>query len=100
MVSRQGVRLAPIEGLTQAEAVSINERSHRFDGIEKIEDDGTVEFCAESVEVLRAELGYECGRLCPNDAEERANELIARFRAYGRRFGVDFDASGGGPHVL
>jgi hypothetical protein len=86
------VEPAPIDGLTLAEAVEINRRSHRFDGIERIEYDGTVVFCPEAVEALRAELGYVCERLPPDECEARAVELIARFREYAARHGVDFDA--------
>ena len=82
------VRPARIEGLTLAEAIAINERSHRFDGIERIETDGTVIFCPESANVLRIELGYDCDRLAPDESEERAKELIARFREYAERYGV------------
>jgi len=39
---RDGVQPASIEGFTLAEAIAINERSHRFDGIKRIEGDGTV----------------------------------------------------------
>ncbi len=89
IASREGVQPAPIEGLALAEAIVINERSHRFDGIERIEADGTVVFCPEAAEVLRVELGYECERLTPDEAEDRAQELIARFQKYAERYGVN-----------
>lgn len=89
---RQGaIRLAPIEGLSHEEAIAINERSHRFDGIERIEADGTVVFCPGDAEVLRRTLGYDCPRLRPDEAEERAGELIARFREYAASLGVDLE---------
>ena len=88
IVSRSRVQPAPIEGLTLAEAIAINERSHRFDGIERIEADGTVVFCPEAADVLRVELGYDCDQLAPYESEERAKELIARFREYAERYGV------------
>jgi len=80
---------APIEGLSLQEAIDINERSHRFDGVESIEADGTVVFCAQDAEVLRRALGYDCERLRPEESEDRAQELIARFREYATRYGVD-----------
>jgi hypothetical protein len=100
IVSREGFRIAPIKGLTLEDAVSINENSHRFDGIERIEADGTVVFCPEAAEVFRVELGYDCQCLPPQDAEERANELVLRFEEYARRCGVDLKVRGGGSHVL
>jgi hypothetical protein len=91
LASSDGVRPAPIEGLTLQEAIAINERSHRFDGIETIEEDGTAVFVAERAQILRDELGYECERLAPEEAEERAEELIARFKEYARKHGADLD---------
>jgi hypothetical protein len=90
IVGHGDVQPAPIEGLTQEQAIDINERSHRFDGIARIEPDGTAVFCPEAASVLRAELGYDCERLPPGESEARANELIARFRAYAERYGVHF----------
>ena len=91
VVGRGTVQPAPIDGLTLEEAIDINERSHRFDGIERIEADGTVVFCPEAAAVLRDELGYDCARLPPEESEERAKELIARFREYAARHGVKLD---------
>lgn len=89
MVSNRGLKLAPIEGLTLEEAIAINESSHRFDGIERIEADGTVVFCPESSEVLKNAFGYDCQRLSPDESEERAKELIARFKEYAGRHEVN-----------
>jgi hypothetical protein len=89
LVGRAGVRTAPIPDLTLDEAIAINERSHIFDGIERIEDDGTVIFAPRSVEIMRDALDYECDRLPPEEAEARAHELIARFRALAQRHGVE-----------
>jgi hypothetical protein len=91
IANRNGVQPAPIEGLTLAEAIAINERSHRFDGIERIEADGTVVFCPAAADVLRRTLGYDCERLPPGEAEGRAQELMARFRQYAERYGVDLE---------
>lgn len=93
LVGNGEVHLAPIPGLTPEEAIAINERSHPFDGIERVEPDGTVVFVPEAAAVLRRELGYDCSRLPPREAEERAKELMERFRCYARSFGVDLGAA-------
>lgn len=93
LVGNGEVRFAPIPGLTLEEAIAINEKSHPFDGIERIEPDGTVVFVPEAAAVLRRELGYDCSRLSPWEAEERAKELMERFRCYARSFGVDLEAA-------
>jgi NAD(P)-dependent dehydrogenase (short-subunit alcohol dehydrogenase family) len=82
------VQPAPLEGLSLAEAIDINERSHRFDGVERIEADGTVVFCPQDVEVLRNALGCGYERLKPAESEDRARELMARFREFAARHGV------------
>lgn len=94
IVSPRGIQPAPIEGLSLQEAIAINERSHRFDGIERIEADGTVVFGLEAADVLRTELGYDCDRLPPDAAEARGEELIARFREYAGRHGVSLGREG------
>ena len=83
------VELAPIPGLTLDEAISINERSHPFDGIQRIEADGTAVFTPDSAATMKAELGYDCPRLAPDDAFERARELASRFKEYAAQNGVD-----------
>jgi len=90
-VSSGGVRPYPIQGLSLEDAISINERSHRFDGIERIEDDGTAVFVADRAEIMRAELGYDCDRMAPAEAETRAAELIARFKEYAETHGAKLD---------
>ncbi|UCD75776.1 MAG: saccharopine dehydrogenase NADP-binding domain-containing protein [Phycisphaerales bacterium] len=89
LVSRKGIELEPVEGLSLEQAISINERSHRFDNIERIEDDGTAVFTADSVAAFREILGYDCDRLAPDESEDRAVELIARYREFARRHGVN-----------
>ena len=88
IIRGRDVQPAPIEGLSLAEAIDINERSHRFDGVESIEADGTVVFCPQDVNVLRDTLGCNLESLKPAESEDRARELIARFREYAARLGV------------
>ena len=90
LVSKGKVEVAALKGITLKEAVRINELSHRFDGIERIEADGTVVFCSDNVEIFKEELGYDCTRLHPQDALARAEELISRFREYARKYGLHF----------
>jgi hypothetical protein len=79
IVSRAGVRVAPVPGLTRDEAIAINEQSHRFDGVERIEPDGTVVFVDESADILAETLGYDCRRLPVADVPDRAEELLRKF---------------------
>jgi hypothetical protein len=85
---QEGVRLAPIEGLSREEAVRINRAAHRFDGIDRIEEDGTVVFREDPIRLMSETIGYECHRLHPDEAEDRADELIQRFEEYASLWGV------------
>ncbi len=89
LVADGKIDLAPIEGLTAEEALAINEASHRFDGIEAIESDGTARFTDTVTGIMREELGFDCPSLHPEEADERGRELIMRFREYAVRLGVD-----------
>lgn len=88
------IELAQIPDLETEAAIAINEQSHPFDGIQRIEKDGTAVFMPESVETMRMELGYECSRLPPGEAPERGRELAARFEEYAARHGVDLGRVG------
>ncbi len=85
---RSGVTPLPIPGLNPRDAIAINERSQPYDGIERIEPDGSVVFAAESVQALKDTLGYDCVRLAPDEIDAKAEELTARFREYGEGLGV------------
>jgi hypothetical protein len=68
-------------GITLEEAVAINETAQRGDGIEKVEDDGTVVYTENAVHVLKEVLDYDLAPLRFDECDERARELIARFKA-------------------
>ena len=91
VVGNGRVRPRSLPDLSLGEAVQINERSHPFDGIHAIEQDGTTLFEPATVQVLREELGYDCKSLPPHEAAERSRELIARFREYAQSWGVDLE---------
>jgi hypothetical protein len=84
------IEIADIRGITLKEAVRINEQSHRYDGIERIENDGTIVFSSKSLEIFQEELGYGASHMPPFAAREYAVELITRFREYAGKFGVHF----------
>ena len=79
-----------IDGLSLSGAIHINEQSHKFDGIERIEKDGSVVFTENVVTTARDELGFNCSRLEPHEVETRAQELLSKFQAYAKGFGMVF----------
>jgi hypothetical protein len=90
LASRSGVTVPEIDGLSLSDAIRINEQSHKFDGIERIEKDGSVVFTEKVVAVARDELGFNCIPLNPHEVETRAQELLSKFQAYAKRFGMRF----------
>ena len=83
VASNSGVELALGE-FSEAQAVAVNEASHRFDGIETIETDGTVVINPERAEILREQIGYHAERITIGDVEAQAVELTERFRQYAK----------------
>jgi len=88
LVNRAGIRLAPIDGLRPEQAVGINETAQRYDGIDHIDADGTVSFEEGASRILKDTMGYDCRKLHPDEAEDRADELIRCFSEYALRYGV------------
>lgn len=83
------VRPAPIEDLDLEDAVRLNQDSHRFDGIERIEEDGTVVFTGRVRAAMAEVLDFDCPWLAPDEAAARGAELRERFAAYANRHGAD-----------
>ncbi len=93
LVGGGSVRPEPIDGLSFEEAIRLNERSHPFDGIERIEPDGTAVFTGRVCEAMRDTLGFDCPRLAPSEAAGRGEELRERFERYAAGHGVDLSAA-------
>ena len=66
-------------GLTEAQAVAINDRAARFDGVDRIEADGTVVYTAEARAAME-HLGYRCEAVGFDDLRERCEELQGLYR--------------------
>ena len=81
-VSRKGVDVLLPDDLTLEEAIRINEDSQRFDGIEKIDEDGTVYFTDREMSILKETFSYECKRMPLSEVEDRAKELQAKFAEF------------------
>ena len=73
------VSLALPEGIDLATAKQINDEGARFDGIERIDADGTVHFRSENAEPLRRYLGYDAAPLRLAESRARSVELMQRF---------------------
>jgi len=83
--SEGGTVVLPAD-LTLEEAVRINEEGQRFDGIDRIDDDGTVHFVAKHMAIMKNMLGYECKLMKLEDTEEQYKELDRKFKAFAAKY--------------
>lgn len=85
-IHRDGGRVDLPGGLTLQEAVRINEDCQRADGIDRIDDDGTVHFTEREMSVMRRLLGYDCPSMKLGDCAEWADELGRKYREFAAKF--------------
>jgi hypothetical protein len=71
------------------QAMRINEEGQKIDGIEKIEeieDDGTVVYTENAVNLMKEVFGYDCRRIKVEESEEKAREFNSLYREYNKKF--------------
>lgn len=92
-VRLQGRRLEVerFDGMSLEQMIEINQRSLPFDGLEAIRNDGTVVLTPSSAEIMKKKLGYDGLEFKPDEAGERADELIERFRRLAQEYQVDLN---------
>ncbi|MFF7642786.1 hypothetical protein [Streptomyces canus] len=87
-VYRRGAVLDLPAHLDEAAAVAINEDCQRADGIDRIDDDGTVHFAEREMAIMRRLLGYDCPSMKLDECAEWARELGAKYTAFAARHGA------------
>jgi hypothetical protein len=87
-LSAKGVEVVLPEELNLKTAVEINEKAARFDGIERIESDGTVVFTEKSAEIMKETLGCDHRELKLGECEERAKELVDLFNRMAEKYNI------------
>jgi len=80
-LSGAGAEVVLPAGVSMEQALAINEGGQRGDGIERIDDDGTVHHTDHAVQIMKELLGYDLAPLVFEECDERARELIGRFKA-------------------
>src|SRR5258708_3723317 len=68
-VNTKGVEVVLPPGLTREDALAINEAGLRLDGIEHIDEHGTVLFTEEAIATYQSILGYQCQSLPLSELE-------------------------------
>ncbi|MFV2045454.1 MAG: hypothetical protein ACC700_19755, partial [Anaerolineales bacterium] len=80
-LSANGAEVFLPAGVSLEQAIAINEVGQRADGIERVEEDGTVVFTDEAAQILQEVLDYDLAPLKFDECDERAEELVAHFKA-------------------
>jgi hypothetical protein len=83
-LSRARVELDLPDLLSEADAVAMNARAAAWDGLERVEPDGTAILTAAAAELVTATLGLDLSRMAPDDLEQIAAEVRARLGALRR----------------
>ena len=78
----QGAHVVVPEGLTLEEAIQINEEAQKYDGIERIEDDGSVVLTEKAHKIMQEMLHYERKRFAISESETVAKELGALYKDF------------------
>ena len=68
------------------EAIRINEEGQRYDGIDKIDDDGTVTYAEKSVALMKDMIGWDCPRMKLAESEEHSREMGRVFKKFAEKF--------------
>jgi NAD(P)-dependent dehydrogenase (short-subunit alcohol dehydrogenase family) len=79
-LGQEGAEVVLPDDLTLEDAIEINEKGARFDGIEAVKDDGTVVYLDENVRNMEDVLGYQCKELRISEVDQRAKELNAKLK--------------------
>jgi hypothetical protein len=85
-VDRNGGKVILPKDLTLEQAISINEEGQRYDGIDRIDQDGTVYYTEKSVGIMKEMLGYECKVMKLEETEAQSKELGSRFKEFAEKF--------------
>ena len=85
-VSAKGGEVVLPSDLTLKEAIRINEEGQGFDGIERIEENGTVHFTENSFGIMKEMVGYDCKVMKLDETEERSKELGSKFKEFAKKY--------------
>ncbi len=70
------------DGVDLDTLIQVNNDCQRFDGIDRIDADGTVVFTEKEMDVMKRMLGYECLRMPLSEVDARAEELGVKYREF------------------
>ena len=83
------IELALPSTVNEKQAVAINEACHPFEGIDRVNNDGSVCFSRSHMAILNELLGYSAESMKPEESRILAEELSARYAAFAAKIGRD-----------
>ena len=86
-LSAAGAEVVLPDGVTMEQALAINEAGQCADGVERIEDDGAVVYTDKAIQIMKEVLDYDLAPLKFDECDQRAEELLARFKSLGEKEG-------------
>ena len=85
-LSATGAEVILPKGLDMRQGMKIVGEAQKFDGIEAIHEDGTIILTEKAYSIMKEMVGYDCRKFSPEESEERAKELMLRFKEYRNKF--------------
>ncbi len=85
-VDRNGGNVILPKGLTLEEAIRINEDGQRYDGIDRIDENGTVHYTESSVAIMKEMLGYDCKVTKLEETVAQSEELGRKFKEFAGKY--------------
>jgi len=79
-LSAKGAEVVVSDGMTKEEAIKINEEAQKYEGIDKIKEDGTVVCTEHAAQIMKEVLDYDCKELKLDECERKAKELISAYK--------------------
>ena len=75
-VSKSGIKIDLPDEWSLEQAITVNEASLKWDGIDEMAQDGTIVFTVETQKALHKLLGKKIETLSTETAQDQANDLL------------------------
>ena len=85
-INAQGVQVFLPENITLERAIKINNDAQVYEGVESLENDGTVIITDKAASVFKKLLDYDCKKYTTENSEAKAKELDAKFKKWAAQY--------------
>jgi hypothetical protein len=85
-LDRRGAEIVLPDDLTMDKVLEMNQAGMRFDGIERIEEDGTAVFTDSAAEFMRTALGMNWVRMRLSETEAMTKDLAEAYNKLSLRY--------------